>query len=452
MDEFDLNKFLMMREKRVDFQSTLIEKYGFPLIVLRANYPGENKNSFVPNRIVEIFKNEILDIFSLDVVKVEKIDTMEGRTYIFVVNFKAEELKKIAVELEDKHILGRCIDIDIHDVDKKTLSRKDFNKSKRKCILCDKNAFLCRRENNHSNLEIIQEIENRLNQYFDFELEREKISDDLANLAIKSIILEVSCSPAFGLVSPKTSGAHSDMDFFTFIESSFSLTNYLKAVAKLSYSFQNPKLLLKKIRKLGIEAEKQMFLATNNINTHKGMIFLMGIVLSCVSKALYEKVDFSRISVFIKEMCADILNDFDNIKNKNFLTNGEKLYLKYGYTGVRGIVKNGVDIVFNGALNIFERSNKSYNDINKAMLMTLLFLISELDDTTILHRHSPEVLKKTKGLAKILYNQFLDSELDIPLLEKIEKDFSEKLISPGGSADLLAVTVFLYFSKSKFYK
>lgn len=447
---FNLEEFLLMREKRVEIQNEIIENFKNPILVLRANYPGEEKNSFVAKYIVEIMKNEILEIFNSQIVYLQKIESIEGPTYICSIKALGKNVKKIAIEIEESHILGRCVDIDVFDNNGYLFSRKDFGGEKRSCLLCSDMAFVCARSKKHTQKEVQTAIEKRLEEYLDSEHNKIEIVNTFSNLALKSIILEVSASPSFGLVSPHTKGSHEDMDFFTFIDSGFSLSSYLKKVISAGYSPLSVDLIFKKIRFMGKLAEDDMFLATNNVNTHKGMIFLMGITAALTAKAKFESLSFNEIPSLIKEMCRDILKDFDNIHNKTSLTHGEKLYIRHGIVGVRGVVKNGLDIIFNGSIKIFENSLISGEHINHVMIRTLLFLMSNLEDTTILHRHDIEILNFVKLKAKNLHLKFEKTSVNIKLLTEIENEFIKKKISPGGAADLLAITMFLYFIKTYF--
>ncbi|MGL5357410.1 MAG: citrate lyase holo-[acyl-carrier protein] synthase, partial [Cetobacterium sp.] len=79
---FNLEEFLLMREKRVEIQNEIIQKYNLPILVLRVNYPGEDKNTFVSKCILEHMKNEILEIFNSSIVFSQKLDSIEGSTYI----------------------------------------------------------------------------------------------------------------------------------------------------------------------------------------------------------------------------------------------------------------------------------------------------------------------------------------------------------------------------------
>ena len=447
---FNLEEFLLMREKRVEIQNLIIEKYNLPILVLRANYPGEDKNSFVPKYILEILKDEIIDIFNSDIIFSEKLESIEGPTYIYAIKDFGRDIKKIAMLIEENHPLGRCVDIDVFDSNGYAFSRKDFNGEKRKCLLCEEMAFVCARKQSHTQLEVQDAIRNKLEKY----LESEKIKTDVvqrfSNLALKSVILEVSAFPSFGLVSPQSNGSHDDMDFFTFIHSGFSLDSYFKEVIKAGYSELPIHLIFKKIRYMGKIAEDKMFLATNNVNTHKGLIFLMGITAACAAKTKSQNLPFENISTFIKEMCKDILKDFDNIHLKKKLTHGEKLFLNHGIVGVRGVAKSGLEMVFNGGISTFKDSIANGEHINHAMIRTLIYLMSILEDTTILHRHDIKILNEVKDTAIYLKEKFSNESLNIQTLNEIEQDFISKRISPGGAADLLAITMFLSFIQNSF--
>ncbi|MGL4642546.1 MAG: citrate lyase holo-[acyl-carrier protein] synthase [Cetobacterium sp.] len=447
---FNLEEFLLMREKRVDIQNEIIKEFNQPILVLRANYPGEDKNNFVPKYIIEIIKDEVVEIFNSEILFSKKIESIEGPTYIYVIKNSGKEIKKIAMLIEENHDLGRCVDIDVFDSDGYAFSRKDFNGEKRKCLLCEEMAFVCARKKNHTQIEVQSAIQKKLELY----LENQKITDSIvntfSNLALKSVILEVSAFPSFGLVSPQSTGSHNDMDFFTFINSGFSLNTYFREVVKAGCSKLPIDLIFKKIRYMGKVAEKNMFLATNNVNTHKGLIFLMGITATCAAKAKSQNLTFENISIFIQEMCKDILKDFDNIHLKKTLTHGEKLFINHGIVGVRGVAKNGLDMVFNGGISIFKKSIANDEHINHAMIRTLIYLMSILEDTTILHRHDIEVLNQVKQTAIHLKEKFYDKPLNIEILTEIEQDFIGKRISPGGAADLLAITMFLAFIQNSF--
>jgi len=131
----------------------------------------------------------------------------------------------------------------------------------------------------------------------------------IGNFAVQAILYEVSCYPSPGLVSPISNGAHTDMDYFTFIDSTIALSKYFTLFAQQGLSEKTHKEIFKEIRKIGKDAEKEMFTKTNGINTHKGMLFLMGISCAAVGKAIYEKRDFTEIKDIIKSMTEGIVEE-----------------------------------------------------------------------------------------------------------------------------------------------
>ncbi len=449
---FNINQFLQDREDRVEYQNSLISKFNMPLLTVRTNYPGENKKEVIANEIADIMAQEIEILFEKKIIHNEIIDKLEGKIYLFIIKDNPENIKLQTIKLEENHILGRCVDIDVYDEKGSGMSRQQFGLGKRKCMLCDELAFICGRTMKHSHSEIKEHITKKYILFQNYLMKREKISSALADTALEGMIYEVSSFPSFGLVSPVTKGSHDDMDFFTFLDSSFAIKNGLKEMAETIYSPLPLDIAFKKLRTIGKKAEIEMFKATKNVNTHKGMIFLLGIAVSTTSRALYEKKEFSDIPAIIKEMTKDILKDFDKINTSKALTHGEKLFLEHGFTGIRGEIQNGLDIVFNGSLQIFSETYEATESFNKAAVQTLIYLMGKVMDSTIVYRHDFDMLEKVKTeMEEIFQKGGIYLENSTVIFKELEDRYIQKRISPGGSADLLAVTIFFY-KISKYYK
>lgn len=274
----------------------------------------------------------------------------------------------------------------------------------------------------------------------------------ISSLSIKSILYELSSTPKPGLVDRYNSGAHTDMGFFTFLNSSSVLFPYFYKCTKAGISFEGKDYtsLLKSIRPIGIEAEKLMFKSTSGINTHKGLIFSLGIIGSVVGTLFKESnnIYFNQedITKRVKEMTIGISKELNNIGNKEDLTYGEKLYLKYGEKGIRGEVETGFKTVRKYSLPIFTKLIKENKyHINDVLVDTLLYLIANTKDSNILGRHNLNILKYSQNQAKkaIRLGGYLKPKGKL-FVKELDKEFIEKNISPGGSADLLAITIMLY--------
>ena len=265
----------------------------------------------------------------------------------------------------------------------------------------------------------------------------------ISGFAIQAMLYEVSCAPSPGLVSPVSNGAHKDMNYFTFIDSTAVLSKYLALFVQEGYSNRSCKDIFDSIRTVGAEAERDMFNRTQGINTHKGMLFLMGIACAATGKAIYEKKPFREIQTIIKEMTEGIVNkELLLLKDNSLLSHGEKLYLKYKNEGVRGEVERGIPTVFDYSLKLY-KENLDLN-LNDRLVHTLIGIMTICNDTTIIHRHNPQTLEKVKEMAKnIIKLGGMNTTQGREKINDLCTEFIERNISPGGSADLLAVTVFL---------
>jgi triphosphoribosyl-dephospho-CoA synthase len=84
--------------------------------------------------------------------------------------------------------------------------------------------------------------------------------------------------------------------------------------------------------------------------------------------------------------------------------------------------------------------------INDILVQTLLHLMSVNEDSNIVARHDLEMLEWVRQYAEqvINYGGMLTPK-GIEMVKEMDSEFIRKNISPGGSADLLAVTVMFDF-------
>jgi len=246
---------------------------------------------------------------------------------------------------------------------------------------------------------------------------------------IKSIFAEVDLYPKFGLVSRKDSGSHTDMDYQTFVKSTLAIKPYLREYILEGLKDELNPLLLQEI---GQRAEKAMFRATDGVNTHKGLIFVLGLFLPVVTKSILLNKDKEYIKDEIKRISNVIIGDY--YENMDIpASHGDEVYLKYGFKGVRGEALNGFSIVFDSPS--FYNVDSVYRDIDY-----LISLMSELDDTTILYRKGRETLDKVKlDMKEILTNGGYTNNKN--QVNEISNQYKKENISPGGSADLLVLKI-----------
>jgi len=281
---------------------------------------------------------------------------------------------------------------------------------------------------------------------------KEELANYIASLAQRAILYEVSTTPKPGLVDRDNSGSHKDMDFFTFMASSSVLYRgfFACALEGLCFEAVDNTELLKKIRSHGLKCEKAMFDATNGVNTHKGIIFSLGI-LSAVVGNLYKKHGFQNFPVEliceeVKKVAKDLtLRDFKDISIKRTLTHGERLYKEFGYTGIRGEIESGFITVQKDAIQIIrEGAINNQFSMNDLFLEIIFNLMAESEDTNVIIRGGIDSLKRVKSISREFLKSGGMKQFNArQKLEQINEDFVKKNISPGGSADLLAVSIFM---------
>ena len=276
------------------------------------------------------------------------------------------------------------------------------------------------------------------------------LCEEIAKFAVQSLLYEVSATPKPGLVDRDNSGAHQDMDFFTFMASSAALPFYFFhcAVKGLEYTAGNPLELFKELRPIGMEAEKNMFKATGGVNTHKGLIFSLGIICAaascCSAEHKIKRLGVDSICRKIAAMTEGISRrELESLDKTAGLTHGEILYRKYGFKGIRGEAEQGFPTVRTYSLPLF-RNLKSLNQysFNDLLVQVLLHLMTVTEDTNVAARHDQDTLNYVKQYSlKALEAGGMFSPVGRRIVYQMDNEFIKRNISPGGAADLLAVTI-----------
>ncbi len=278
----------------------------------------------------------------------------------------------------------------------------------------------------------------------DFEIKAKKIE----MLAVQSLLYEVAATPKPGLVDSANTGAHTDMDIFTFLRSATAIGAAFSQcfMAGTEHRGALPE-LLPKLRRIGIAAEREMFDATGGVNTHKGILFSMGVLCGAAGVQCRKEPETplraETLCDRVTEITAELMSDFKDLTGKENLTYGEKLYLKHGITGIRGEVAAGFPTVRRISLPVI-REHWGNADTNTLMVEILLRLMAHSEDSNILGRHDPSMLSVVQDKAReIVGNGGAFTEEGLAAIEAFDAWCIRERVSPGGSADMLAITIFL---------
>lgn len=275
-----------------------------------------------------------------------------------------------------------------------------------------------------------------------------KTSQAIAQLAQRALLYEVSCYPKPGLVDPINHQTHTDMDLFTFIDSSVALLPFFEQFVQVGSTFEQSDLtaLMAQIRPLGMRAEDAMLSATKGVNTHKGAIFSLGILLSATGYLLQKStLTPLKLSQTVQAMLAGLVeNDFKALSQKEpaRLTNGEKLYLQYGLVGIRGEAQAGYPTIFETAYPYLKTQT---GDWNTRLVNTLIKIISVSEDSNLVKRSgSLQTLRDVqKQAAAIIAAGGIETETGQQGLMKLDHEATRGHYSLGGSADLLIISVYI---------
>ena len=273
------------------------------------------------------------------------------------------------------------------------------------------------------------------------------------------------------------------MDYPLFVRSAKALRPYFAQAHALGKATRGlePWQVFARLRPLGVRAEQSMLRATDGVNTHKGLIFSMGLFCAAVGRLSFDmgvnmggtqagqvvsaralrqeaasfvaglvQKDFAPLAAQrallrgsnIESRCPRAARPMREAQLQRKLTAGEVLYLLYGITGIRGEAELGFPHV-ELALQALEAHGAAH-DLNTAMAHCLLELIQAMDDTNILWRGGPQGLRYAAEAARAaLAAGGLHTPAGQASLRRMSASFARKRLSPGGCADILAVSVFL---------
>lgn len=261
----------------------------------------------------------------------------------------------------------------------------------------------------------------------------QELAQKLVNLAQLALCQELETYPKPGLVSHIDNGSHSDMNYALFHTSIDVLGEYFHKLVIAGVNNAS----FDKLKSLAIAAETRMLKATNGINTHRGAIFIFGLLIPGVSYLISRGLSFEALSATIIENYS-----FDLSTHKpNPNSHGSKIRKQYQLEGIIDSALKGFPLIFT-ALEQLSSYKQLYTNEVHIRLKLFFYIMQHLDDTNLVHRGGIGGLKYAKieavRLSKIECNKM---QYDAAL--SLHHDFIRKNLSPGGSADVFAAVIFL---------
>ena len=258
---------------------------------------------------------------------------------------------------------------------------------------------------------------------------------EIGRAATLALYDELSLTPKPGLVTLMDSGSHGDMDAHTFMRSLFSLRHYFVQIAEAGFGGAEFGVL----EQYGMAAEARMLAATGGINTHRGAIFMLGLLCASAGATLRDHG-----GVLHPDLLRSSLRRYwgDALSRRSQRTSrlpGGMAAARYGLRGASEEAALAFPVLFDTALPALTQALNRGLAPQEARIDALFHTLAVLDDCNLAHRG---------GLAGLRYAQrsaqgFLDRggiarAGGLLELHAIADAFVAQRLSPGGAADTLA--------------
>jgi triphosphoribosyl-dephospho-CoA synthase len=260
--------------------------------------------------------------------------------------------------------------------------------------------------------------------------------------AIRSLHAELVLYPKPGLVSLVDNGSHADMDAAMFMRSLFSLRHYFIQMAQAGAQDASFDVL----KKYGMQAERRMLIATNGINTHRGAIFSLGMLSAaagyCHARSLPLAANNLR-RVLMQQWGAALQAHANPAVAK--LSNGLRATHLYAVNGARAEGAQGFPAVFEIGLPQLLKSLARGAQTSHAQVDTLFSLMAQMTDTNIYHRGGADAAAMVSHTAGKFMQLGGTSQTDWQSRAlECHHLFVSHNLSPGGAADMLSASWFVY--------
>ena len=264
------------------------------------------------------------------------------------------------------------------------------------------------------------------------------LAERLADLATEALIDEADLSPKPGLVDRRSSGAHPDMTLALMHASALALWPCLRQMAEAAQNHgQIGQPLRIELGRIGREGEAAMLATTGGINTHRGAIWALGLLVA--AQALDPQAEPMTVAARAGRIAL-----IDDPAAPEQPSHGAAVRQRYGASGAREQAQQGFPAVLEHGLPQLRRSRVNGAGESQARLDALLAIMAALSDTCVLWRAGPQGLQTLQAGARAVLDAGGCATLDgRRQLRQLDTQLLQLNASPGGAADLLAACLFL---------
>ena len=264
----------------------------------------------------------------------------------------------------------------------------------------------------------------------------------LGRQVLQALLDEVTLTPKPGLVDLRSRGAHADLNWALMCHSACVLQPVFAAMAQAAWESDDDDGLRQRIGAIGRDGEALMLAATDGVNTHRGAIWALGLLVTAAAQQVARGASLAPQAVAARAGALARLTDHAApVATGN---KGELACRQYRVDGARGQARAGFPLVTGAGLTQLHASRARGDNETTARLNALLAIISQLDDTCVLSRGGEAALLALQaGAARVLAAGGAAPAAGSQALLALEAVALARGVSPGGAADLLAATLFL---------
>jgi triphosphoribosyl-dephospho-CoA synthase len=228
------------------------------------------------------------------------------------------------------------------------------------------------------------------------------------------------------------------MDADTLRRSATALGPYLCALAEAGAHNSG----MGRLRVIGIEAEAAMLEATAGVNAHRGAIFGLGLLCAAAGARWSGTVETAAPlgSIVARRWGKEILSGPVTLRS-----HGLEARRRYGAGGARCQAADGFPSVYDIGLPALKQAAIiAPADAEAVRVHACFSLIAAVEDTNLLHRGGTAGLCFAQSAARSFLDRGGVSQRDWRVRARtVHEAFVQGRLSPGGSADLLAMSLFV---------
>jgi triphosphoribosyl-dephospho-CoA synthase len=261
----------------------------------------------------------------------------------------------------------------------------------------------------------------------------------IGHAATLALYDELALTPKPGLVTLIDSGSHADMDAHTFMRSLFALRSYFVRIAALGAQGA----ALHELEQCGIEAEARMLAATGGVNTHRGAIFMLGLLCAAAGAASRcgRALHPSLLRGTLRSRWGAALQD--RARRTPTLPGGIAAR-RYGLRSASAEAAAGFPVLFETALPAMRTAQARLVGRQHVLLDTLFNIMAVLDDSNLAHRGGIAGLRHAQRQARRFLAAGGAAQIGgMAAARDIADDFVRRRLSPGGAADTLAAACWM---------